>query len=78
MTTSKPYSHSGEKGNKMSDKELKKAVQDTADYLFKIDADVPPKVYQQISMLRQLVNEVYKPETQISNQAIYDSLKEVL
>lgn len=26
MTTSKPYSHSGEKGNKMSDEELKKEV----------------------------------------------------
>lgn len=49
-----------------------------ADHLYAIHGDVTPEQYHAISQLRQLINECYKPEKLVTNQFIYDQLKEVL
>ena len=58
---------------------IQDAIQQTADYLYHIDGDITPEQYEVISHLRQLINEVFiKEGKQVSNQFIYDNLKEVL
>lgn len=47
-------------------------VKEDSDYLLSVES------YQKISILRQLINEEFKPERQITTQNIYDILKEVL
>lgn len=48
------------------------------DKLYGLDEPVSEEVYRAISMLRQLINEEYKPQTQVSNRFIYSILKDVL
>lgn len=49
-------------------------LEKTADYLYKIDGDCPPEIYQAIATLRQLINEEFKPTKPLSSQFIYDVL----
>lgn len=52
--------------------EIGEAVEKTVDYLYKIEGDCPPELYQAIATLRQLINEEFNPEKSISSQFIYD------
>lgn len=54
------------------------AAHKAANYLYNIDGELTQEQYKAISTLRQLINEVFKPQEQISNQFIYDHLKEIL
>lgn len=56
----------------MNDKQLREAAQKTVDYLYKIEGDCPPELYKSIATLRQLINEEFKPEKQLSSQFIFD------
>ena len=47
-------------------------IKETTDYLYKIDGECPPELYQAIDTLRQLINEEFKPEKSLSSQFIYD------
>ena len=58
----------------MTQNDIEKAAKDTADYLYKIEGDCPPELYEAISMLRQLINEEFKPAKSLSSQFIYDIL----
>ena len=63
----------------MKPEDLDSAIQKTANYLYKIEGEVTPEQYQAISKLRQLINEEFvRNQKQVSNQLIYDMLKEVL
>jgi hypothetical protein len=53
---------------------LEQAARKTADYLYKVDGDCPPELYQAFATLRQLINEEFKPEKSVSTQFIYDVL----
>lgn len=53
-------------------KKLVDAAKKTVDYLYNIDGDCPDEVYRAIAMLRQLINEEFKPEKSLSSQFIYD------
>lgn len=57
---------------------VEEAAQKTVDYLYKIDGELTPEQYQAISTLRQLINEEFKPQKQVSNQFIYSVLKGIL
>lgn len=56
-----------------TDDKLDKAIQNTADYLYKIDGECSTELQQAIAILRQLINEEYvgKDKT-VSSQLIYD------
>lgn len=54
---------------------LEEAARKTAKYLYHINAEVHPELYQAIATLRQLINEEYKPERSISSQLIYTILE---
>ena len=56
----------------MTDEQLREAAQKTVDYLYKIEGDCPPELYKAIATLRQLINEEFKPEKQLSSQFIFD------
>ena len=56
----------------MDDEQLREAAQKTVDYLYKIEGDCPPELYKAIATLRQLINEEFKPEKQLSSQFIFD------
>lgn len=58
----------------MTQKDIEQAAKDIADYLYKIEGECPPELYEAISMLRQFINEEFKPAKLISNQIIYDIL----
>lgn len=60
------------------DDALKKVMNHSIDYLYKIDGEVTDQQYQIISTIRQLINECYYPTKQVSNQFLYDHLKELL
>lgn len=51
---------------------VEEAVKNTIDYLYKIEGDCSPELYQAIAMLRQLINEEFKPAKSVSSQFIYD------
>lgn len=53
-------------------KDLEEAARKTAEYLYNIDGEVPPEIYQAIGRLRQLINEEFKPEKSVSSQLIYN------
>jgi len=62
----------------MHTSKTEQAFQKTIDYLYKIDGDITQEQYQAISTLRQLINEEFKPKIQVSNQFIYNILKDIL
>ena len=53
-----------------------KDLQVVADYLY--HKGITVEQYRAISTLRQLINEEFKPQKQVSNQFIYDVIKEIL
>lgn len=62
----------------MKAEDLDSAIQKTANYLYKIEGEVIFEQYQAISKLRQLINEEFVgKDKQVSNQLIYDILKEI-
>jgi len=51
------------------------AAQKTVDYLYKIEGDCSPELYQIIDTLRQLINEEFVGKNKsVSSQVIYDIL----
>lgn len=62
----------GDASNSIADKQLGEAAQKTVDYLYKIEGDCPTELYKAIATLRQLINEEFKPEKQLSSQFIFD------
>lgn len=62
----------GAASNSIADKQLGEAAQKTVDYLYKIEGDCPTELYKAIATLRQLINEEFKPEKQLSSQFIFD------
>jgi vacuolar-type H+-ATPase subunit E/Vma4 len=52
-------------------KDLEEAARKTAEYLYNIDGEVTPEIYEAIGRLRQLINEEFKPEKSVSSQLIY-------
>lgn len=51
------------------------AAQKTVDYLYKIEGDCSPELYQVIDRLRQLINEEFVGKNKsVSSQVIYDIL----
>ena len=58
---------------------FREKIRDSIDYLYKIDGDVTKEQYLVIDRLRQLINEEFVKEgRQVSNQFIYDQIKEIL
>lgn len=53
-------------------KNLEAATRKTAEYLYNIDGEVSPEMYEAIGRLRQLINEEFKPEKSVSSQLIYN------
>lgn len=51
---------------------LDDAAKKTVDYLYKVEGDCPPELYQAIATLRQLINEEFKPEKSLSSQFIFN------
>jgi hypothetical protein len=58
--------------------DLQGEVAQAAYHLYHIEGDVTPEQYRVISHLRQLLNECHDLEPQITNQFLYDQLKEIL
>lgn len=56
------------------EEKIEKAAKSTANYLYNIEGEVSPEMYQAIARLRQLINEEYKPQKSVSSQLIYDIL----
>lgn len=56
-----------------NNKDIEKAIEAAMD-LYKIEGEVPPELAVRIGMLRQLINEEYRPERQVTSQLIYDIL----
>ena len=56
--------------------DIENAAQKTIDYLYKIEGDCSPELYEAIATLRQLINEEYLHKNKsVSSQFIYDVLK---
>lgn len=54
---------------------LHEATKKTVDYLYKIDGDCSPELYEAIAILRQLINEEFVPKRKsVSSQMIFDVL----
>jgi hypothetical protein len=58
---------------------LKIAAQDTVSYLYNIDGEFSVEQRDAINRLRQLINEEFvRNGRQVSNQLIYNTIKEIL
>ena len=58
---------------------IESELRKTADYLYKIEGDCSPELYQAIDRLRQLTNEEFVGKNkQVSSQLIYDILIEAI
>lgn len=56
----------------------KSDLQSIADDLYSIDSEVTPKELKVIGTLRQLINEEFEPKKLVTNQFIYNVLKDIL
>jgi len=56
----------------MKDSSLYDKLEETAKYLYVIEGECDPELYQAIATLRQLINEEFSPKKSLSSQFIYD------